>query len=113
VMWRVTLPGSWVASTKPEGRHRPPARLVALPGEGGLWRRAIAGQGPGDRCWLITRHQLDDQIPGGSREPRDDAASQDQPLVVLLDQQHAGEADRRGVVREDADDVGAPADLRG
>ncbi len=52
------------------GRHRPPARLVALPGEGGLWRRVIAGQGP-------------------------------------------GEADRRGIVREDADDVGAPADLRG
>ena len=29
----------------------------------------------------------------------------------MLDQEHAGEADQRGVVGEDADDVGAPADL--
>jgi hypothetical protein len=31
--------------------------------------------------------------------------------VVLLDQQHAGEPDQRRVVGEDADDVGATADL--
>jgi hypothetical protein len=31
--------------------------------------------------------------------------------VVLLDQQSAGEADRRGVVGEDADDIAAAADL--
>jgi len=31
--------------------------------------------------------------------------------VVLFDQQHAGEPDQSGVVGEDADDVGASADL--
>ena len=31
--------------------------------------------------------------------------------VVLLDQHRAGEADQRGVVGEDPDDVGAPPDL--
>ena len=40
-----------------------------------------------------------------------EVAAADEPLVVLLDQQHAGEADQRGVVGEDADDVGAAADL--
>ena len=30
---------------------------------------------------------------------------------VLFDQEHAGEPDQRRVVGEDADDVGAPADL--
>ena len=38
-------------------------------------------------------------------------AAGDQPLVVLLDQQHAGQAQQRGVVGEDAHHVGAPADL--
>jgi hypothetical protein len=32
--------------------------------------------------------------------------------VVLLDAEHAGEADQAAVVGEDADDVGASADLR-
>src|SRR5665809_109665 len=31
--------------------------------------------------------------------------------VVLFDAEHPGEADQRGVVGEDADDVGAAADL--
>ena len=34
-----------------------------------------------------------------------------QPLVILLDQQRAGEADHGLVVGEDPDDVRAPADL--
>ena len=38
-------------------------------------------------------------------------AATDEPLVVLLDQQGAGEADRSPVVGEDADDVGATTDL--
>src|SRR5712691_8279944 len=38
-------------------------------------------------------------------------AAADEPLVVLLDQQRAGEADCRLVVGEDPDDVGAPPDL--
>jgi hypothetical protein len=38
-------------------------------------------------------------------------AAADEPLVVLLDQQCAGEPEHGGVVGEDADDVGAPADL--
>jgi len=46
------------------------------------------------------RHRLDREI-----------ATLHQPLVVLLDQQRAGEADHRLVVGEDADDVGAAADL--
>jgi hypothetical protein len=40
-----------------------------------------------------------------------EVATADQPLVVLLDAQHPGEADQRGVVGEDPDDVGAPSDL--
>jgi len=40
-----------------------------------------------------------------------EVAAADEPLIVLLDQHRAGEADQRGVVGEDADDVGAPADL--
>ena len=35
----------------------------------------------------------------------------DEPLVVLFDQEHAGEADQRAVVGIDPDDVGAPADF--
>ena len=34
-----------------------------------------------------------------------EVASADQPLVVLLDQQRAGEPDRRGIVGEDPHDV--------
>jgi hypothetical protein len=40
-----------------------------------------------------------------------DVAARDEPLVALVDEQHAGEADQRGVVGEDADDIGAAADL--
>lgn len=35
----------------------------------------------------------------------------DQPLVILLEAQQLYEADRAAVIRENADDVGAPADL--
>jgi hypothetical protein len=38
-------------------------------------------------------------------------AAADQPLVVLFDAEHPGQADQALVVGEDADDVGAPADL--
>jgi hypothetical protein len=38
-------------------------------------------------------------------------AAADEPLIVLLDQQRAGEPDRACVVGEDPDDVRAPADL--
>ena len=34
-----------------------------------------------------------------------EVASGDEPFVILLDQQHAGEPDQRVVVGEDADDV--------
>ena len=42
---------------------------------------------------------------------RGEVAPTDEPLVVLLDQQCAGKADRGRVVGKDPDDVGAPADL--
>src|ERR1035441_6866180 len=45
-------------------------------------------------------HRLDRQV-----------AALDQPFVVLLAQQRAGEANHRLVVGEDSDDVGATADL--
>jgi len=35
----------------------------------------------------------------------------DEPLVIGLDREHRDEPDQRRVVGEDADDVGAPADL--
>jgi hypothetical protein len=38
-------------------------------------------------------------------------AAADEPLVVLLEAEHADEPDQRAVVGEDADHVGAPADL--
>jgi hypothetical protein len=40
-----------------------------------------------------------------------EVAAADKPFVVLLDAEHAGEPDQRSVVGEDADDVGASADL--
>jgi hypothetical protein len=40
-----------------------------------------------------------------------EVAALDEPLVCLLDEQRAGEADHGGVVGEDPDDVGAAADL--
>jgi hypothetical protein len=52
VVWPVTLPGSWVASTKPEAVIARRQGRGLDKGEGGLWRRVIAGQGPGERCRL-------------------------------------------------------------
>jgi hypothetical protein len=50
VVWPVTLPGSWVASTKP-GAAIVRGKACSLDkGERGRWRRVIAGQGPGERC---------------------------------------------------------------
>ena len=40
-----------------------------------------------------------------------EVAASDEPLIVLLDHDAGGQADERGVVGEDPDDVGAPADL--
>ena len=40
-----------------------------------------------------------------------DVAAADEPLVVGLDGEHRDQADEAGVVGEDADDVGAAADL--
>jgi hypothetical protein len=40
-----------------------------------------------------------------------EVAVADEPFVVLLDDDAGGEPDQRAVVGEDADDVGAPADL--
>jgi hypothetical protein len=34
-----------------------------------------------------------------------EVAARDEPLVGLFDEQHAGEADQRGVVGEDADHI--------
>src|SRR4051794_3031053 len=38
-------------------------------------------------------------------------AAADEPLVILFDAEHPGEPDQAAVVGEDADDVGASADL--
>jgi hypothetical protein len=38
-------------------------------------------------------------------------AAPHEPLIVLLDAEHPGQTDQGGVVGEDADDVGAGADL--
>jgi hypothetical protein len=40
-----------------------------------------------------------------------EVAPADRPLVVLLEQQGANQADDRGIVREDPDHIGAPLDL--
>ncbi len=40
-----------------------------------------------------------------------DAGAADEPLVVGFDGEHRDQAKDRGVVGEDADDIGAPADL--
>jgi hypothetical protein len=40
-----------------------------------------------------------------------EVASLDQPLIVLLEEEHAGESDQGLTVGVDADDVGAPADF--
>jgi hypothetical protein len=40
-----------------------------------------------------------------------EVAAADQPLIVLLDAEHPGEPDQRAVIGEDANDIGAPADL--
>lgn len=40
-----------------------------------------------------------------------EVAARNQPLVAVLDQQHAGEADQARVVGEDANDIGAAAEL--
>ena len=40
-----------------------------------------------------------------------EVAAADEPLVILFDAEHPGEADQCGVVGEDPDDVGAAADL--
>jgi len=47
VMWPVTLPGSWVASTKRcKNAGSPDSGPIGAP-EDAAARRAIAGQGPG------------------------------------------------------------------
>ena len=56
--------------------------------------------------WVIVASCQDER----DRPGREVGAS-DEPLVVLLDAEHAGEANQALVVGEDADDVGAPADL--
>jgi hypothetical protein len=40
-----------------------------------------------------------------------DVAAADEPFVVLLDHDAGGEPDQLAVAGDDADDVGAPADL--
>src|SRR4029453_1581773 len=40
-----------------------------------------------------------------------EVAAADQPLIVLLDQQAARQAQQRGIIGKHADDVGASADL--
>jgi len=46
----VTLPASWVASTKPEAAIARGKAGSPDDGERGLWRSVIAGQGAGERC---------------------------------------------------------------
>jgi hypothetical protein len=50
---------------------------------------------------------IQDRLEGVSAE----VASPDEPFIVLLDDDRGGEANERAVVGEDADDVGASADL--
>jgi hypothetical protein len=47
----------------------------------------------------------------GSIAAAGQVAASDEPFVVLLDAEHADQPDQRAVVGEDADHVGAPADL--
>ena len=52
VMWPVTLPGSWVASTKRcKDAGSADSRTIGAT-EDAAARRVIAGQGPGERCRL-------------------------------------------------------------
>jgi hypothetical protein len=76
----------------------------------------LVGEGVG----CSGRLELEDLLVGVSMGPLleerphrlgGQVAPADQPLVVLLDGEHRGQADQALVVGEDADDVGAPADL--
>ncbi len=51
-MWPVTLPGSWVASTKRCKDAGSPDSPTIGATEDAAARRVIAGQGPGERCRL-------------------------------------------------------------
>ena len=64
---------------------------------------------------LSGRHgrQADESIvaDGGHRFQRHVACALDGPFIVLFEQDGADEAGDGGLVREDADDLGAPLDL--
>src|SRR5215208_7976505 len=76
----------------------------------------IVGDGPsGGEGGDLLRYLLVCVFRLGLRDHREtflgEVAARDEPLVILFEQQRAGEADERGVVGEDADDVGAAGDL--
>src|SRR4051812_18044187 len=60
------------------------------------------------RVGAVVLASTESSARGGQTAPRGRSPFM---TVVLLDAEHAGEADERLVVGEDADDVGAPADL--
>ena len=76
--------------------------------------RVSAGVEGGDVLWhVVVRARVLGRL-GGEDEADGvvgEVASSDEPYVVLLDQEHAGEADERPVVGVDPDDVGAAADF--
>src|ERR1039458_9733962 len=96
---------SFSVREQPREANRPASSLLRCPSRG--WVSVSGGNllldlgllgrgGVGER----QGHRLDRQV-----------AALDQPFVVLLAQQRAGEANHRLVVGEDSDDVGAAADL--
>jgi hypothetical protein len=118
--------GSVSACSPPSGRLRPPFRSMdwsrrSLAGrergfcgvdffvEGVIIDSAGCSGGCGDRERLFVgalrrAERLGDRLNAH-------VAAADGPLVVLLGEQRADQADDRGPVGEDADDVGAAADL--
>jgi hypothetical protein len=56
--------------------------------------------------WVIVWSGEDERDRFGAQ-----VGAADEPLIVVLDAEHAGDADQALVIGEDADDVGAPADL--
>ena len=93
-----------VPSSGVNRRHHPRSESRGLHGDGKVFDRLllfISWEGDG---WGRLRR---DEAQGVVRE----IAPADQPLVVLFGEHGADEPHDGGAVREDADDVGAPADL--
>ena len=94
---RQSSPGTWCKSSAPRSSVK---RLAAQ----AAWS---SGHLLLDLLVCVIVWSCEDERDRLGRE----VAAADEPLVVLFDAEHPGEADQRAVVGEDADDVGAPADL--